>query len=130
MWLMRRVSRPVVLSLALTAGLGGLAGCGGSSSSSSGPSKAAFCSDNAKLDKAANGVTSESGLLKAFKDNQSTIDDFAKNAPSAIQEKAKALADAANAAVKTGSVGSFQTQAVADAGKAVDKFCGVSSSST
>jgi hypothetical protein len=128
MWLMRRWSRSLVVFLAMTAGVAGLAGCGGSSSS--GSSKAAFCSDNLKLDKASSNASSASDVIKVFKDNQSTIDDFAKNAPSDIKAKAQTLASAADQAIKSGDASSFGTQAVADAGKAVDSFCGVSSSST
>ncbi len=121
---MRRVTTTILAVAALT----GVAGCGGSSSS--GPNKADFCAANAKLDKATSNVTTVSGLIAVFKDNKSTIEDFIKNAPAAIKDQAQVLATAATSAIKSGNANSFQTPKLANAGKAVDSYCGQTSSST
>ncbi len=76
---------------------------GSSSSSSSSASKAAFCKDNATLDKATASVTNANQLLQALKANQSTITDFGKVAPSAIKSDAEVLVSGANAAISANS---------------------------
>ena len=104
-----------------------LAGCGGGSSSSSSTaaaSKAAFCRDNATIDKATASATTAPELLKGLKATQSTIADFAKAAPSAISAKAQVLVDGANAAIKANDASAFATPKFVDAGKAVNSYCG------
>ncbi|MFZ0041925.1 MAG: hypothetical protein WAK93_11505, partial [Solirubrobacteraceae bacterium] len=71
------------------------AGCGGSSSSS-GPNKAKFCADNAKLDKATASASSASAVIKDLKSDQSTLTDAAKTAPAAIKSQAQVLVTASD----------------------------------
>jgi basic membrane lipoprotein Med (substrate-binding protein (PBP1-ABC) superfamily) len=105
------------------------AGCGSSSSSSSSTaaaSKASFCADNAKLDKATNSATNIQALLKDLKENLPTVKDFLATAPAAIKAKAQVLATEAETAIKSGNPSGFGNPKFASAGKAVDSFCGES----
>jgi hypothetical protein len=119
---MRRFSSFVVIPLALATLL---VGCGSSSSSSSSvANKASFCAANATLDKATASVTTPDQLLKALEAHQSAIAEFGKTAPSAINAQAQVLVQGATAAIKAGSVKAFNTQKFANAGQAVDTYCG------
>jgi hypothetical protein len=106
-----------------------LAGCGGSSGNSSSAavaSKTKFCADNAKLDKATASVSSLDGLLKSLKANQSTIDDFGRVAPGAIKAQALVLVSESDAAIKANSATGIDAKKFGTAGKAVDTYCGES----
>lgn len=102
-----------------------LAGCGGSSSSSSSGDKTAFCQDNAKLDAATASATTPDEALAALKANQSTIDDFAKNAPADIKAQADVLVSTSKAAIAANdSSGLANNAKFSAAGTAVDSYCG------
>jgi hypothetical protein len=119
---MRRFSTLVVVPVALVTLM---AGCGSSSkSSASAANKASFCAANATLDRATASVTTPAQLLQALKANQSAIDEFGKTAPSLIATEAQVLVSGAKAAIKAGSVTTFNTKTFASAGQAVDTYCG------
>jgi hypothetical protein len=104
-----------------------LCGCGSSSSSSGSgakPSKAAFCGDNAKLNKSTASANSASSAIKALKTNEATIQAFGRDAPSAISAQAQVLVNGAMAAIKANSPAPLANPKFQAAGEAVDKFCG------
>jgi hypothetical protein len=133
----RSLSSLPVLATAALCGL--VVGCGGSSSSSSSSTstpavsagdKTAFCKDNAALDKATAAATTAAEALKALKDNQSTIDAFARDAPTAIKAQANVLAGDAKAAIAANNPGVFSDPKFAAAGPAVDAYCGQQANGT
>jgi hypothetical protein len=99
------------------------------SSSSSGGDKAAFCKTNSELDAATAGASSPADLQKAFQDNASKLDDAVRTAPDEVKSDTEKLAAAAKQVAQTGDITPFQNdQSLADAGKHLDSYCGVSSS--
>jgi ABC-type oligopeptide transport system substrate-binding subunit len=120
---MRRALTAAVLATSMLAS----AACGSSSGSSgsSGPNKAAFCAANKKLDTATASASNVGDVVKDLKNAKSTVDQFAQTAPSAIKTQANVLVTAADNAIKSGSTAGFD-QKFADAGMAVDKYCGQS----
>jgi hypothetical protein len=90
--------------------------------------KATFCADNATIEKATSAATTPAQLIAAFSANQSTILEFQATAPSKIVAQAAKLVQAARLAVQGNSTKPFMTNAVNQAGLAVDKFCGVTAS--
>ncbi|HWD53057.1 MAG TPA: DUF4333 domain-containing protein [Acidimicrobiales bacterium] len=84
---------------------------------------AAFCNDNAILDKATAAAQQPSDLVAIFKANQSTITDFQAKAPSEIVASAGPLAIAAESAITSGDASAFATQAIQDDGAKVDAYC-------
>ena len=92
--------------------------------------KAAFCADNAKLDKATAGITAVADLVTALKANQAVLDDFEKNAPADIQADATALVGAARSTISTGDASAFGAQAVLTAGGNVNNYCGQNNDGT
>jgi hypothetical protein len=114
--------RPIISLLAAV--LGAMlfaAGCGGGSK---GSDKAAFCKDNAILNAKTATVSSLAEVAKLFKANVATIDDFGKKAPADIKADAQKLVDAAHKVISTGDASVFADNAVANAGKHVDTYCG------
>lgn len=124
----RPKGRSTRVTLVAISTLAVLAGCGSSSNSGgSTVSKASFCAANAKLDKATASATNVGELVKDLKTNQATVTEFGQAAPSAIKAKAQVLVAAAQQAIKSGSTTGFNQQ-FANAGTAVDKYCGQKSS--
>jgi len=117
-----------------------LAGCGSSSkksdsSSTTSPAagdKAAFCADNAKMTQALQGAGTADEALQVFKDNESTINDFAAKAPAEVKEAAQTQANAALDAIKSNDSSKFENagQDLKDASEKVDTFCGQSTTTT
>lgn len=102
-----------------------LAGCGSSASSGTGASsKAAFCHDNAAIDKATASATTAPDLLKGLKATRSAIADFGHAAPAAISAKAMLLVNGANAAIKSNDASAFASATFVAAGNAVNRYCG------
>ena len=103
-----------------------LAGCG--SSSGSAANKTKFCQDTATLAKAVAPVGApdtpekDAQILKIFKANQATLDDFGKTAPSDISTDAQLLLQTINAAVKANSMDSFGT--AGGTGPRIATYCG------
>ncbi|MCU1343919.1 MAG: hypothetical protein JWL70_185 [Acidimicrobiia bacterium] len=95
-----------------------------------GGDKAAFCADNAILNKATAAVTKAEDLPAILKANAATIDDFRTKAPPAIIDAAGTLAKAAKDAATSGDAKAFNDPAIEDAGKKVDAFCSVNSGGT
>jgi ABC-type oligopeptide transport system substrate-binding subunit len=124
------IRKPVLLLLALTLGAATLAACGSSGGSASKASKAAFCRDNTKLSSSTQKATSLADIVKIFKANVATIDDFGKTAPADIAADAKKLVDAAHKVISTGDTKAFSDTATSDAGKRVDTYCGKSTTTT
>jgi hypothetical protein len=92
-----------------------------------GGDKAAFCADNKALDEASAGATQASDLPPILKANLATIDDFRTKAPADIVDVAGTLAKVATDAAASGDASAFNDQAIADAGKKVDAYCGQNS---
>jgi hypothetical protein len=131
--------RITLFALALVT-IAALAGCGSSSkksdsSSTTSPAagdKAAFCADNAKMTQALQGASTADEALQVFKDNESTINDFAAKAPAEVKEAAQTQANAALDAIKSNDSSKIENagQDVKDASEKVDTFCGQSTTST
>jgi hypothetical protein len=97
----------------------------GAANSASGGDKSAFCSDNATIDQATSAAKDANGFVQALKDNQSTLADFQKNAPSDIANDATALVNAANDAIAKNDASQFENdQNLQASGHRVDVYCG------
>jgi hypothetical protein len=90
--------------------------------------KAKFCADNAAVEKATSAAKTTKELLSALSANQKTILNFQATAPAAIVDQAAILVQASRQAVLKKSTTPLSTSAVANAGTAVDRFCGVKAS--
>ncbi len=84
-----------------------------------------FCNDEATLSNGLGNAATPADAVTFLKANQSTINDFAANIPSAVQSDAQSLVTAANAAIAANDGTLIQTQAVSTAGNNVDLYCGV-----
>ena len=119
--------RVVMSSVVLFLVAAGAAACG----STPHVSKAAFCSDNSRLDEVTSQVTSAAGFVSALKANRAAIDDFAKNIPDGnIRAEAQKLVDAARAVMASNNANRFSGPALAAAAAKVDTFCRVESTGT
>jgi hypothetical protein len=131
--------RITLFALALVT-VAALAGCGSSSkksdsSSTTSPAagdKAALCADNAKITEALQSASTADDALQVFKDNESTINDFAAKAPAEVKEAAQTQANAALDAIKNNDSSKIENagQDVQDASEKVDTFCGQSTTTT
>lgn len=88
--------------------------------------QATFCADNATINAALTAATTPAAFLSALQANQQTIVEFQSTAPSKIVVSAGTLATAARQAIQSGDIAIFNTNSVAKAAVAVDKFCGQS----
>jgi hypothetical protein len=115
-----------------------LVGCSSGSASktttASTINKTKFCQDNSTMHSLTAPVgTPEDGaksaqLLQIFKDNQATINDFAKTAPSEIQADAQLLVKTISAAIKANSLDGLSK--AAGVGGRVDAYCQQTSTGT
>jgi hypothetical protein len=120
----------VPLALALLVG-----GCGSSGSKTASPAaaddgdKAAFCATNAELNEGTKGATSADEFITMLAPFQAKLDGFVASAPAVIKTDSQLLVDTAHKAISQGNGSLFADPQVVQAGKSVDTFCGVSSSS-
>ena len=120
-----RHGRGSVVALFSVVAVAMLAGCG---SSASAANKTKFCQDTATLDKAVAPVGApdtpekDAQILKIFKDNQATLDDLGKTAPSDINTDARLLLETINAAIKADSMDNFGT--AGGTGPRIAAYCG------
>jgi hypothetical protein len=110
---------------------GVVAACGSSNTTNAAPSaaatKAAFCADNVRLDKAFPSVTtSPSQVLAVLKANQATINDMAKHYPSgAIGSESREDVNASLSAIATNNIAPVVSPTVMKDGADLDTYCGV-----
>ena len=112
-------------AFALVAGAVTACSSGGTKSSSSASTKAAFCSANVTIDKAAANAQSPQDFLTVLKQNGPALAAMRKNAPAGrIGTEAKALVGTADKAVSSNNINDLE-QVPQSYGGDIDTFCGV-----
>lgn len=116
-------------SILLAVALGAAACSSGSGGPSATPtthaSKATFCSDNAKLDRASTNATSATAFVSVLRKDKAVLDSFAANIPDdSIRPAAEKLVSAARSALAANNADSFESAAVVADGARVDTYCG------
>ena len=124
-----RVAAALPIALALVLGA-----CGGGDSKTSAPAnadgdKTAFCATNLDITNGLTGATSADDLVSKLTTIEPMLVGFAANAPAAVKVDAQTLVETAQKALSSKDGTGFADPVVVTAGKNVDTFCGISSSS-
>ncbi|HZU72287.1 MAG TPA: hypothetical protein VE990_05895 [Acidimicrobiales bacterium] len=124
------MGRSWAAAVALCALAAAAAGCGGGSAPapSATSTKAAFCADNVKLDRATSAITDLNQALPTLKANRSTIDDLSRHYPGGtIGNEARQLVTAVRKAIAANDVSSLNAHNLSQYGADLDTYCGVDS---
>jgi hypothetical protein len=108
------------------------AACSSSGGSKADGDKTAFCKTNSDINAELNKATSPQDVITTFKKFEKDFDAYLKNAPAEVKSEAQTQVDFARKIIKDNDPTELQTEdkSVTAAGKKVDSFCGVSSSSS
>jgi hypothetical protein len=130
-----RVTAALPIALALVLGACGSSGtktnaASASTSANADGNKAAFCVVNAQINSGTKAAATPDQFVTLLAPFEPSLVAFAADAPASVKADAQLLVDTAHKALSTNDGTGFADPLVAQAGKNVDAFCGVSTSSS